>query len=273
MWLKMGTMLKLFSHSEVPLDCALAVALVGPSRLRMGQVAAGEIGTYIKFNEDDFTDVGCGAAKVKRTPDGGVIIRTIRGEEVLDAKAAERLSERGRRIVREWPAQLTYPVQYLGASIPIAQGMKPRTVLDRTWRVFNVSKTVLIDDQTFVEIGKRLLNWEVHEASGVHVEAPAGPAHLNQHITLKYGPTSSPCIVVDATVTDDQVSLVYGTTAGHIETGEEAFVITRDGSGLATARVGAFSKHAWFAARMASPVAHRLQEMITRRYLNNMLPK
>ncbi|MBN9643464.1 DUF1990 family protein [Corynebacterium mendelii] len=266
-------MLKLFSHSEVPVDSALAVALVGPSRLRMGQAAAGEVGNYIRFNEDDFTDVGCGAASVKRTPDGGVIIRSVRGEEILDPKSAERLAERGRRIVREWPAQLTYPVQYLGASMSIAQGMKPRSVLDRTWRVFNASKTVLIDDPTFLEIGKKLLNWEVHEASGVHVEAPAGPAQLNQHIKLKYGPTISPCIVVDATVTEDQISLVYGTTAGHIENGEEAFMLTRDGSGLATARVGAFSKHAWFAARVASPVAHRIQEMITRRYLNNMIPK
>jgi uncharacterized protein (UPF0548 family) len=59
----------------------------------------------------------------------------------------------------------------------------------------------------------------------------------------------------------------YGTLAGHPEIGEEAFVVSRNEAGEVWLEIRAFSRpQRWF-VRLAGPVAHLLQDLVTARYI------
>jgi len=62
------------------------------------------------------------------------------------------------------------------------------------------------------------------------------------------------------------VGFGYGTLPGHPESGEEAFVVSRDGSGVVTLTVSAYSRPGLLVTRLAGPVGRWGQRVMIGRY-------
>ena len=72
---------------------------------------------------------------------------------------------------------------------------------------------------------------------------------------------------VDLIDQPDRKGFSYGTLPGHPEAGEERFVLDRRPDGSIQLSVGAVSRPATLAARMAGPLTRAAQAIATRRYL------
>ena len=64
-----------------------------------------------------------------------------------------------------------------------------------------------------------------------------------------------------------RVGFGYGTLPGHPESGEESFVVELRPDDSVVLVVQAFSRHAAWFTRLAGPVGHLGQRLITERYL------
>jgi uncharacterized protein (UPF0548 family) len=79
---------------------------------------------------------------------------------------------------------------------------------------------------------------------------------------------SAPCRVVYVVDEPDRQGFAYGTLPGHAESGEELFMVRFDAaSGDVYAEVAAFSRHATWWSRVASPITSLVQKIVTQRYL------
>ena len=75
----------------------------------------------------------------------------------------------------------------------------------------------------------------------------------------------TPCRVVEVTDEADRKGFAYGTLPGHQERGEERFEVVRRDDDVVL-EITAFSRHAAWYARLGSPVATRVQSLVTTRY-------
>ena len=80
--------------------------------------------------------------------------------------------------------------------------------------------------------------------------------------------TTAPCRVVYVAERSDAFAFAYGTLPGHPESGEVAFAVDRSESGDVSFQVTSFSRTVDPLARVAAPVTRRIQQRVTRRYLD-----
>lgn len=115
----------------------------------------------------------------------------------------------------------------------------------------------------------RVLRWDVKTASGFVVE-PAGPVEVGDEcrVTFPVGPVGvvEPVRVVAVCREPDRVGFAYGTLAGHPVSGEEAFVVSRDGSGAVRLTLRSLTRPAPSAWALAFPVLLVVQRVVRRRY-------
>lgn len=129
-----------------------------------------------------------------------------------------------------------------------------------------------------------LLDWRMHRALGVRIDATAERAAPGVDVTVGLGPVKAPCRVIwtepvrpatDRSPHDSggeprdsgpvHAGWAYGTLTGHPERGEEAFLVTLAPDGQVTLTVTAFSlPGAWY-ARAAGPLTRLLQRAYARR--------
>lgn len=123
---------------------------------------------------------------------------------------------------------------------------------------------------TFAAARDALLTWEIHELAGLTVEA-SGPVTVGAVVCLglRLGPSRirAACRVVALVDAPGRCAFAYGTLPGHPESGEELFEIRALGEGVAI-RIRAFSRPARLSSRMAAPLARRVQDRVTDRYLS-----
>ena len=119
-----------------------------------------------------------------------------------------------------------------------------------------------------------LHEWAVHRGSGISVLAD-GPLEVGTNVAM-----AAPlpvgffldvtCRIVCLVDDPDRFGFAYGTLPVHPESGEEAFLVTRQPSGTVTFTVAAASRPVHPLARLAPPVARRMQDAACRRYLDAM---
>lgn len=122
---------------------------------------------------------------------------------------------------------------------------------------------------SFDEAAERLMTWGVHERAGLRVRAssPRVVADAVVEMRIPWLPgLRIPCRVVRVVSAPDEAGFAYGTLPGHPESGEEAFVVSREGERV-TFSISAFSRPATRLARAGGPVTLLGQEYFTRRYL------
>jgi len=115
----------------------------------------------------------------------------------------------------------------------------------------------------------RVLRWGVKTASGFVVE-PAGPVEVGDEcrVTFPVGPLGvvEPVRVVAVCREADRLGFAYGTLAGHPVSGEEAFVVSRDGSGAVRLTQRSLTRPAPSAWALAFPVLLVVQRVVRARY-------
>lgn len=112
------------------------------------------------------------------------------------------------------------------------------------------------------------MRWGMLRGAGLRVEASAPTAAVGAEVLVHLGPVLAPCRVVYVVDEPDRRGFAYGTLPGHAESGEELFLVRFDPSTENVyAEVAAFSKHATWWSRLASPVTSTIQRLVTDRYL------
>lgn len=112
------------------------------------------------------------------------------------------------------------------------------------------------------------MRWGMLRGAGLRVEATTDVAAVGSEVIVHLGPVRAPCRVVYVVDDTDLRGFAYGTLPGHPESGEERFVVRFDpATEDVYADVTAFSRHATWWSRLASPVTSVMQRVITDRYL------
>ena len=120
----------------------------------------------------------------------------------------------------------------------------------------------------FEEAARRGMRWGMLRGAGIGVEATTDVAAVGSEVVVHLGPVAAPCRVVYLVDEADRRGFAYGTLPGHAESGEELFLVRYDPvSDEVIAEVRAFSRHATWWSRLASPVTSLIQRIVTERYL------
>ncbi|MET0864213.1 MAG: DUF1990 domain-containing protein [Nakamurella sp.] len=116
-----------------------------------------------------------------------------------------------------------------------------------------------------------LLHWQLQRRAGVRVVASAEVVEPGVQADLLLGvgrlSVRAPVRIVYVINEPTRRGFAYGTLPGHPESGEEAFVLSLTATGGIELSVSAFSRHAGWLSRLAGPLGHWLQHVITNRYL------
>jgi uncharacterized protein (UPF0548 family) len=123
----------------------------------------------------------------------------------------------------------------------------------------------------FTAAADALAAWQVHTRAGLSVSASSATAEPGSVLLLGLGVAAirigAPCRVVYVIDEPGRRGFAYGTLAGHPESGEEAFVVSRREDGTVAFTITAFSRPASPLARAAGPLGRVIQRHITNRYL------
>jgi uncharacterized protein (UPF0548 family) len=124
----------------------------------------------------------------------------------------------------------------------------------------------------FERAADALRAWEMHRGAGILVLAD-GPIEVGTNVAMRaplpVGYVDVTCRIVAVIDEPNRYGFAYGTLPAHVERGEEAFVVTRDGEG-SRLDVDAISRPLDPISRRVSYVADRLQDRSVRRYLSTM---
>jgi len=116
-----------------------------------------------------------------------------------------------------------------------------------------------------------LLNWRMHERTGLQVLASDIPLRMDTVVLMRWGlgalSLRIPCRVVDVVDEPHRQGFTYGTLAGHPEAGEERFLVERLDDGRIVFTITAISRPASALARIGGPITRAAQRFMTRRYL------
>jgi uncharacterized protein (UPF0548 family) len=120
----------------------------------------------------------------------------------------------------------------------------------------------------FEDAAEAGVRWGMLRGAGLRVEATTDVAAVGSEVIVHLGPVRAPCRVVYVVDEPDRRGFAYGTLPGHAESGEELFLVRYDpAADEVHAEVTAFSRHATWWSRLASPVTSVVQRVVTRRYL------
>ena len=173
---------------------------------------------------------------------------------------------------RLWAQELTYPAELMLTTLDLMDGgTPPEQLRDGAWRILDEAIVLGEGNGCSREASNRLLTWRAHRHAGVRVGAwrTATPGDV---VRIRFAGTTSPCLILRADTRERETRLVYGTLPGHVECGEEAFSVEVGDDGVVRGRIVAFSVHAWWLAKLGAPVARAVQTLITRRYLEGLIP-
>ena len=106
----------------------------------------------------------------------------------------------------------------------------------------------------FARAADAVLTFRMHRAAGMTVRADAGRAAPGVRLTVGLGRLGVPCEVVYTVEEPSRAGFGYGTLPGHLERGEEAFLVEHDAQDRVWFRMVAFSRPGRWPAVLAGPV-------------------
>ena len=121
---------------------------------------------------------------------------------------------------------LSYPRRLVGASLKLAEGT---LLVDAPWHRVDYSEVIGYGEDDFQRAADNLFSWRAHRAAHVRVD---GKPSAGEAVQLHFGPTVSPCRIISVERSRHRAVLVYGTMHGHIECGEEAFIVEQGKGGV-----------------------------------------
>ena len=140
------------------------------------------------------------------------------------------------------------------------------------YRHLDVERHLGTGADRFATVVESLMTWDMHRRAGLEVDAaaPRVAAGGEAVLSLRLGPWLIACPVRVVDVVDQPMArgFAYGTLPGHPESGEERFLVHHDPDDTVRATIRAFSRPGPWFSRLGGPVARRLQERTTDRYLD-----
>jgi uncharacterized protein (UPF0548 family) len=128
-------------------------------------------------------------------------------------------------------------------------------------------------DDVFAAAREGIERWQLHRRQGFRV-APAEPPIAPETEVISAIPLAGPlyvlaaCRIVGVVDGPDRFGFAYGTLRLHPASGEEAFVVGRDATGVVRAEITAFSRPYHPVVRLGARVARRQQARATEGYLD-----
>ncbi len=122
-------------------------------------------------------------------------------------------------------------------------------------------------EELFRSATELLMTWGMHARVGLRPAASSERAAEGEVVRCRLGPLPVPCRVVWVLDEPDARGFGYGTLPGHPESGEEAFVVLREGDQVSL-RVTAYSRPGRLLTRLAGPAGRWGQRLVVRRYAN-----
>jgi uncharacterized protein (UPF0548 family) len=116
----------------------------------------------------------------------------------------------------------------------------------------------------FAAAAAAILTFGMHRGTGAKIRASAERAAPGVRLTVGLGPLSVPCEVVYTIEEENRAGFGYGTLPGHVASGEEAFLVTRDAQGRVRFSVTAFSRPVRWPMIVAGPAAVLGQRLYAR---------
>ncbi|GAA2589654.1 DUF1990 domain-containing protein [Dactylosporangium fulvum] len=115
-----------------------------------------------------------------------------------------------------------------------------------------------------------LAHWQPQRGAGLRVRTDAETAGPGVEFAtgIGIGPLRLwvPCLIVWVVDEPDRYGFGFGTLPGHVETGEESFLLSTDGAGDVWFDIRAFSRPAKWWVKLGNPVAKLVQSKVTDRY-------
>ncbi|WP_433214830.1 DUF1990 family protein [Dactylosporangium sp. CS-047395] len=122
----------------------------------------------------------------------------------------------------------------------------------------------------FAEAAEALAHWRPQRGAGLRVRTEAERAALGVEFAsgIGVGPVRLwvPCKIVWIVDKPAEYGFGFGTLPGHVETGEEAFLLSTDPAGDVWFEARAFSRPAKWWVKLGSPMARLVQARVTDRY-------
>jgi uncharacterized protein (UPF0548 family) len=116
--------------------------------------------------------------------------------------------------------------------------------------------------------------WQAHAHAGIAIIPTDAPIQEGTTIIASrtFGPVTilAPCRIVYVTDEATRFGFGYGTLPGHPERGEEAFHVILGDDGMVKAEIVAFSRPDDLPTRLAGPIARKIQNAATGRYLTGI---
>ncbi|HEV3086338.1 MAG TPA: DUF1990 domain-containing protein [Candidatus Elarobacter sp.] len=133
--------------------------------------------------------------------------------------------------------------------------------------------TPLAGSNAFERAVEALRTWEMHRGAGLRVAAD-GPIAVGTNVAfsapLPIGFVDGTCRIVVVVEEPNRFGFAYGTLSIHPESGEEAFVVSRDQDGNVRIDIDGVSRVTQPFARLVPRAADQLQDRAVRRYLAAM---
>jgi uncharacterized protein (UPF0548 family) len=127
--------------------------------------------------------------------------------------------------------------------------------------------------EQFTSATKGLWQWQMHKRCGMQVHtSPSLVARQNVLMRVGFGPVrlNTPCRVIYVVEEARRRGFAYGTLPGHVESGEEAFIVTHENDDSVWLDITAFSRPATTLMKVAGPFGRLGQSFMTDRYVAAM---
>ena len=121
-------------------------------------------------------------------------------------------------------------------------------------------------DAAYRSVGEALMTYAPQRGLGLRPQTTAPRAAVGVDVLSRLGPLGVPCRVVWAVEGPDRTGFGYGTLEGHVESGEEGFLVERRGDEV-WAVIRAYARPGGWPARLGGPVTWQLQRLAALGYL------
>ncbi len=152
--------------------------------------------------------------------------------------------------------ELTYEPRGLTLDGPLPEG----------YQHLEVERRLGAGDAAYRSASEALMTYAPQRGLRLRPQATAARAAVGVDVLSRLVVLGVPCRIVWTVESADRTGFGYGTLEGHIESGEEGFLVERRGDDV-YAVVRAYTRHGGWLTRIGGPLTWRLQRVAALGYL------
>ena len=138
--------------------------------------------------------------------------------------------------------------------------------MPRGFHHLEVERRLGAGDAAYRSVGKALMSYAPQRGLGLRPRASAPRAAVGVNMLSRVVVLPIPCRIVWTVESADRTGFGYGTLEGHVESGEEGFLVERRGDEV-WAVIRAYARPGGWPARLGGPLTWWLQRVAAAGYL------